>query len=216
MKITATKQPFDFAQSGWKKKITAIRPQAKTQGRYSVFVDDKFVFGLSELGLINSGLRVGQEIEKSELEKLKNDARLDKAYNQALNLIARRKRSRWELEDYLKRKGYDSPASQEILNKLSKSGFVDDLVFARAWVNDRRLLKSTTRRRLTQELRQKRIADDIIEQVLAEDETDEREVLRELVERKRHRYPDKLKFMQYLSRQGFNYDDIKTVLEENY
>jgi len=41
--------------------------------------------------------------------------------------------------------------------------------------------------------------------------------LRELIAKKRQqsRYQDKLKLMQYLSRQGFGYGDIKTVLEED-
>ena len=71
------------------------------------------------------------------------------------------------------------------------------------------------KRKLQQELRAKRIATDIINQVFADDETDELEVLRQLVVRKSARYPDKLKFMQYLARQGYGYDDIKTVLDES-
>jgi SOS response regulatory protein OraA/RecX len=54
----------------------------------------------------------------------------------------------------------------------------------------------------------------IISQAMNEDEADERSVLRELVEKKQARYPEKSKFMQYLARQGFSYDDIKAVLEE--
>jgi SOS response regulatory protein OraA/RecX len=78
------------------------------------------------------------------------------------------------------------------------------------------LLKSVSRRHLLQELRAKHIADDIAQQVLAEDETDELQTLRELVNRKRQqtRYQDELKLMQYLARQGFQYDDIKSVLHE--
>jgi len=53
--------------------------------------------------------------------------------------------------------------------------------------------------------------------VLEEDETDERQVLRELIERKRRqaKYQDNIKLMQYLSRQGFSYGDIKSALEDN-
>jgi SOS response regulatory protein OraA/RecX len=59
-----------------------------------------------------------------------------------------------------------------------------------------------------------RVPESIIDQAMREDETDERQTLRELVEKKRSRYPDKIKFMQYLARQGFGYDDIKSVLNE--
>jgi SOS response regulatory protein OraA/RecX len=58
------------------------------------------------------------------------------------------------------------------------------------------------------------VADSIISRVLAEDETDERMVLRELVVRKQKqsRYQDPLKLMRYLVGQGFSYDDVRAVL----
>jgi regulatory protein len=197
-------------------KITAIRQQVKRRGRYSVFVDEKYSFSLSELGLINSGLRLGQEISEQDLAQLKDTSRFDKAYNQALDLIARRQRSQWELEQYLARKGYEKELQQEIINKLSNAGYVNDTTFARAWISNRRMLKPTSRRKLIAELKQKRISEEIINEVLSEDTTDEREVLRELVERKRKqaKYQDNLKLMQYLARQGYSYTDIKEVISE--
>ena len=91
---------------------------------------------------------------------------------------------------------------------------LDDASFARSWVANRRLLKSVSKRRLMQELKQKHIADDIIRAVLEDDEADDRTELRELVAKKRARYPDNQKLMQYLARQGFGFDDIKSVLAE--
>ena len=198
-------------------KITDIKQQVKRTDRYSIYVDGKYTFSLGETELLNSGLRVNQELTKEKLEGLKDTAVLDKAYDRALNLISMRPRSEWEIREYLKRKNYDPAPIDTILNKLSISGYVNDLKFAQAWVANRRLLKSTSQRRLIQELRQKRVADDIAKQVLEEDETDELEVLRELVAKKRTqtRYQDKLKLMQYLSRQGFSYSDIKSVLDED-
>lgn len=198
-------------------KITAIKQQVKRQDRYSIYVDDKYLFSFSENELINSGLRKGQELTEQELLGLKDQAVLDKAYDRTLNLISHRPRSEWELRDYLKRKDYDEDVITQTLNRLSERGYVNDLDFAQRWVATRRLLKSTSKRRLSQELRQKRISDDVISEVLEADETDEPQVLRELVERKRKqtKYQDDLKLMQYLSRQGFNYDDIKSALSED-
>lgn len=196
-------------------KITDTKQQVKRVDRFSVFVDGKYAFSFSQEEILNLGLKVGQEFSKAELEKIKKSAIEDKAYDRALNLIARRMRSAWEMRDYLKRKGYTEDIIDHILNKLSLRGLINDLEFGKAWVRTRRLLKPTSKRKLKLELRQKRVDSEIIEQILAEDETDDREVLRDLVERKRKRYPDKLKLMQFLSRQGYSYDDIKSVLEEN-
>jgi regulatory protein len=196
-------------------KITKIEAQVKNRGRYSVFVDEKFSFGISELGLINGGLRVGQELSKTELEALKNEAKTDKIYNQTLSLIMRRPRSSWEIEDYLRRKGHEPELRQTILNALSIKGFINDQDFARRWVQSRRLLKSISKRKLILELKQKRISDEIIQIVLAEDETNEVDVIRAEIAKKRRqtRYQDTTKLMQYLARQGYRYDDIKAALQ---
>lgn len=198
-------------------KITAIKQQVKNPQRYSIFVNDKYSFSLSELALINAELKLGQELSKDELAKLKEESDLDKAYNRVLNLLARRARSEWEIRDYLKRKKYEEDTIERLLNKLSDRRLVNDLAFAQAWVENRRLLKNMSKRKLTQELRAKRVSDEIIEEVMGMDETDELEVLKELIAKKRTqtRYKDELKLMQYLSRQGFNYTDIKTVLNDN-
>lgn len=219
MKITDIKQPFDpprRTQGDSKKKITDIRSQVKRADRYSIYVDGKYSFPLGESELLNTGIRIGQEFTQSELDALKDRAIVDKGYDRALNLIMRRPRSEWELRDYLKRKAYSPEATDTILNKLSERGFVDDADFAQRWVESRRLLKSTSKRRLTQELRQKRVPDEIIQLTLENDEADELDILRELILRKRKqsKYSDDLKLKQYLVRQGYNYGDVKSVLDE--
>lgn len=198
-------------------KISAIKQQLKRQDRYSIYGDGKYLFSLSEAELMHIGLRIGQELSEQELLNLRDQAALDKAYDRALNLISHRPRSEWELHNYLKRKDYDEDIIRQTLERLHERGYIDDANFARRWVETRRLLKPTSKRRLNQELRQKHIADEIISQVLTEDEADELAVLRELIARKRKqpKYQDNLKLMQYLSRQGFNYDDIKSLLAES-
>ena len=195
-------------------KITAIKQQVKRADRYSVFVDGKYSFSLSEGALLDQRLASGQELDEQQLKELKEASGNDKAYGNALRYVAMRPRSEWELRDYLRRKDVDEPVAQVIVERLRHVGLLDDLGFARAWVANRRLLKATSVRKLRLELKQKHVAEDIIDQVLAEDQTDERDTLRQLAAKKRGRYPDDIKLMQYLARQGFGYDDIKVVLGE--
>ncbi len=197
-------------------KITNIKQQVKRKDRYSVYIDNNYSCSFSENELLRLGLRIGQVISEQDLSNLKNDAVLDKAKTRAFDLISRRPRSTWELRDYLKRKDYDKDVIETTVEVLSDLGYLNDLDFARRWVENRRLLKATSKRRLRQELKQKRISEEIIDRVLSEDETDEKDVLRDLITRKRKqsKYQDNLKLMQYLSRQGYNYDDIKSVLSD--
>jgi regulatory protein len=195
-------------------RITDIKQQVKRKDRYSIFIDGKFSFALSESELLAKGLRAGQELDDHELSSLKDDAQIDKAVYSCLNLIARRPRSRWEIENYLKTKKYSTDQIATLSQILEKKRYINDLNFALAWIANRRLLKSTSKRKLSLELKQKRISEEIIQQALEADETNEQDVLKELIAKKRtqSRYADEQKLIAYLARQGFRYDDIKTAL----
>lgn len=195
--------------------ITAIKQQERLKGRYSVYVDEKYAFSLSADSLLEQGLHVGQELDAAELKAYKKLSADDKAYGLALAYVARRMRSRGELMDYFRRKGYDEALRGQIMTKLENLRLVDDAAFAEAWVRNRRLLKNTSTRRLRQELRAKHVADDTIARVLAEDAVSDRDALGELINKKRRqtRYRDDQKLIQYLARQGFSYQDIKNGLE---
>jgi regulatory protein len=196
-------------------KITAIKQQVKQKDRYSVFVDGKYAFSLSESALLDQKLALGQELDEPRLKELKQESADDKVFGLALRYVAIRQRSEWEIRSYLGRKQVSPALADIILNKLSDYGYIDDQKFARMWVENRRLLRPTSLRKLQQELRAKRVNNETIEQAFAEDNTDEQQVLRELVAKKRARYPDDLKLMQYLARQGFSYEDIKKVLSKD-
>ncbi|MDQ3158578.1 MAG: RecX family transcriptional regulator [bacterium] len=192
--------------------ITDIKQQVKRQDRYSIYVDGKYKFSLSESELLKQQLRIGQEI--TDIEQIEQTALEDKAKMRAFDQLSRRPRSMWEMQEYLKRKGYEQELVEKVLNMLSTGGYLDDKKFAQAWVRNRRATKSTSLRRLSQELRAKRVSDSVINEVLEEDEADEKDVLEELIEKKQKqtRYQDREKLLAYLLRQGFNYGDIKELI----
>jgi len=198
-------------------KITSIKQQVKRADRYSVFVDGKYSFSLSEGALLESKLASGQELDKEQVKEFKKLSADDKLYTRALRYVAMRPRTKWEIEQYLNRKEASPALIDQILNKLSIIGLIDDAKLAQAFVNDRRLLRPTSRRKLVLELRKKHVADDIIQRVTAGEADEEQAALVAVIERKRRqaKYQDDLKLMQYLARQGFSYDDIKVALQDH-
>ncbi len=136
-------------------KVTAIKQQVKRVGRYSIFVSGKYAFSLSEGALLDQKIYVGQEVTSQQLADYKDTSQFDKYYGLTLAYVARRLRSEWELHDYFKRKKIDEDAGEQIIERLRNYGYVSDLNFARSWVDNRRAIKSVSRRRLIQELRQK-------------------------------------------------------------
>lgn len=197
-------------------KITAIKQQAKRQERYSVYIDGSYSFSLNEAQLVSSGLHSGQELNAAEVAQYKEDSAAGKLFDKILNLLSIRPRSTWEIEDYARRKDASPEQVAYVVERCRQLGYLDDERFARQWIENRRLTRPTSQRKLRSELVAKRITPAIIDQVLADDrhQTDEAEVLAKLIAKKRTRYPDNTKLMQYLARQGFSYDDIRSALQQ--
>ena len=129
-------------------KVTDIKQQVKRKDRYSIYVDEKYSFALSESGLLSAGLSIGLDLSGQELEELKKLSVEDKAIYRVLDLIARRPRSQGEITDYLKRKKYSEEEIEKTLNTLSVKGYINDEDFAKRWVESRRLLKPISKRKL--------------------------------------------------------------------
>src|SRR5688572_29891413 len=110
-------------------KITAIKQQVKRTDRYSVYVDEKYAFSLSEGELLTQGIASGQEINQQRLKELKVSSSNDKAYGNALRYAAMRPRSLWEMRIYLQRKQVEEPVAAAITERLQRNGLLDDLGF---------------------------------------------------------------------------------------
>ncbi|RPH34935.1 MAG: hypothetical protein EHM90_05215, partial [Chloroflexi bacterium] len=61
----------------------------------------------------------------------------EQAFEIAGRFLGTRPRSRWEVEQRLRRAGTDDPVIGDTLTRLERIGFVDDLAFARWWVEQR-------------------------------------------------------------------------------
>jgi regulatory protein len=196
--------------------ITAIKRQLKDTERYSIFLDGEYAFSLSAQALLDSRLSPGGEVSQNQLAGFKKLDSEDKLYNQALRYAALRTRTVWEITRYLERYQVTPLLIEQITNKLVGLGFVSDLKYAQAYVNDRQRLRPTSRRKIISELQQKHLSDDVIREVVSHETEDEQASLVAVINRKRQqlRYQDELKLMQYLARQGFAYGDIKAALKE--
>lgn len=196
-------------------QITAIKTQVKRAGRYSIFVDGAYSFSLSDIALLESKLVVGQELTAEHVKEYKQLSDDDKLYGRVLQYIALRPRSEWEIKTYMERKKASPALVDLMLNKLSINGYVDDRKFAEAFVRDRQLLRPTSKRKLQLELRKKNVPSGIIQEVIAEEGGEDSTALQEIIisKRRQSKYQDDLKLMQYLSRQGFGYGDIKSALQ---
>ncbi|MDR1197192.1 MAG: RecX family transcriptional regulator [Candidatus Nomurabacteria bacterium] len=194
-------------------KITKISPAVKTEGRYNVFVDDKYSFSLDELQLVDLGLKSGQEIDEVQLAEYKSESDFGKNYVRALDLISRRLRSEREIRDYAFRKQWSKENAERVVERLYKYGYLDDAKFARVFVSSRSG-RGFSQRRMMAELAKKGIKKEVVDEVInSSKDFSETASLEKLIAKKRAHYNDDRKLVAYLARQGFRYDDIKAALE---
>lgn len=196
-------------------KITKIVQQAKQRDRYSLFVDDKYSFSLSENALLSSKLASGQELTKQQVDDYKQLSADDKLFNRALRYVAMRPRTVWEMRTYLEHKGSPAPQIEQITNKLIELDLLDDQKYALAFVRDRALLRPTSVRKMIAELRKRHVPEEVIQLTIQDESTDEQAALRAVIAKAKRQTKyrdDEQKLMQYLVRQGFNYGDIKAAL----
>lgn len=196
-------------------KITSIKQQVKRTDRYSIYVDEKYSFSLSESALVRAGIASGQELTPQQVDEYKQLSADDKAFGRALRYAAMRSRSEWEMRSYMQRKEMAAPLIDELIERLTDLGLLNDAAYAESFVHDRQLLRPTSSRKLVMELKKKRIPEQYITAALNESELNEADSLRQIIAKKQRqtKYQDPEKLMQYLARQGFSYSDIKRALD---
>ena len=214
-------------------KITDISIQARNPNRVNVSVDGKYRFSLDLSQLVDFGIKKNQEIDEDRLRELESESEFGKLYMRALEYALMRPHSAREMKDYLYKKtraskyksrktgeikerdGVAPALTERVFERLEQKGHIDDEKFARYWLEFRNQTKGSSLRKLTAELRVKGIDGQIIDRVITESGRTNESELAKIVAKKQARYPDRQKFMQYLARQGFSYDDIKSALDQD-
>ncbi len=135
--------------------ITDIKKQKKSDQRFSVYIDDSFAFGVGDLELSASSLRVGAELSIEEVAEWKERTEANRAYFQGLFFLSFRLRSVYEMREYLKRKDWDAVVIDLTVSRLADEGHLDDLGFAKAWIQTRQLQRSRSKSHLRSELMMK-------------------------------------------------------------
>lgn len=185
------------------------------QDKIHISVDGEYSFTVDEAYFLSMGIYNGKEVDCDELGEIKETVNVRRAYNYAVSLLARRDHSERELINKLHQKGYDEGVERAI-DKLKKSGYVNDEHFARLYVRELQNLKKYGKKRIEQELFRKGVDREIIREVLDETDFNASELV-SLIERKYGRYLSDEKGIQKtingLLRMGYSYGEIRDALK---
>ncbi len=198
-------------------KITALVAQKRNKERVNVYIDGEFAFGLALIEALK--LKKGQVLTDEDITRLKSLDEIEVAHQRALNFLSYRPRSMQEVARNLKdsKKEFSAYTIDTVLERLERSGLVDDAAFARFWVENRANFSPRSARALRYELRQKGVSDRVIDAAL--DALNEDTAAYQAAQSRANRYATadeetfRKKLGGFLSRRGFSYATVRDALD---
>ena len=151
-------------------------------------MNNEFGFGLDLENFVTLHLKVNQELSDEEIKLIKDKGDKQKSFDKVLRFAMIRPRSLKEVKDYLKRKCINESIHQYIIKRLTKLELLDDLKFAKWWVEQRQSFSPKSKRVLNNELRIKGINREIIQETLSETKIDEVKIAKDLIESKSYKW----------------------------
>lgn len=183
-------------------RIQELRESPRRPGRYLLQLSDGRTLVLGVGVLADCGAtRVGQVLSEAVVERLAHESAVTAMADRALDMLARGRRTRRELERRLSRppmrRGKPAPVPEdsvaraaqvtEALNRLEASGLLSDAEVAEAEAAAR-LRRGEAPARVSQMLRRKGVAGGVVQaavqEAMAEDSFDERAACRALAEKR--------------------------------
>lgn len=214
-------------------KITALSAQQKNKNRVNVFVEGKYRFSLDIAQITELGIKIGTDYTEADLRGFETESQFGKLYTQALEYCLMRPHSSREIFSYLQRKtkarkvknnrtgewkevsGVSGSLVERVYERLIERGFVNDDKFTEYWISNRKTRNGISKRMLMAELRAKGINTDIVEKFFSLSVRSDSKELEKVIAKTEHKYDDPQKFIRYLLRKGFSYEDIKSSIKKN-
>ena len=200
--------------------MIVTRTEAVTKVKYKVYIDGQFAFVLYKGELSRYQVQEGREITKETCDRIRGEVLVKRAKLRAMHLLNAMGRTESQLREKLTQGGYPEDVVDEALSYVKSFGYVDDVNYARSFTDSRKDKKS--RREIEMLLKGKGISGEDIEKAMEEcyGEDTAMQAVRKLMKKRRYipgesSYEEKQRFMAYVMRKGFSYDDVCRALEED-
>lgn len=203
--------------------ISSVTVQKRNRERYSIFVDDRFLLGVSEQTLIKFNLSKGVEVTPLLFKKMQQEEGRFAVKKYLLKLLGRRDHARKELLDKALRKDYSREVILNVLDEIEEKGYIDDAEFARKYAADKYRLNNWGPAKIKAQLFKKGIQRTVAEQSIEEvfkDEDLEETFIHLISKRTRHYQKEqdllkrKEKVIRYLAGKGYRSSSIYKYVDK--
>ncbi|MCB4790893.1 MAG: RecX family transcriptional regulator [Elusimicrobia bacterium] len=202
--------------------VTGIEPQKRNKNRFSVHLDGKYAFSISDETLFKFHLKENLELGQQELGKLLEYEKKHYGMQSAFRLLSYRERSKKEISENLKNKNIDEPIIEQISNRLEGLGYLNDDKFALNLANYRKSQGKGTEF-IKNELKIKGVGSETINDVLSKLYSSDKEETAQIINIAKKKL-DTMKglganiisrrLLGFLTRRGFPLDRVLKALKE--
>lgn len=194
-------------------EITSIEPQVKDKRRCSIFIDGRFYCGMKLEVAIKNRLKVGQSIDKAELDRLQLETEKSEAMDKAMTHLSSSLKTENEMRTFLTKKGYVSAVIDYVIEKLKGYGYLGDNAYCRSYLEG---VSGKSKRAMQAELLKRGIDKSIVEEEFADYSDDEEQIyalLEKYLRGKEKTKENIYKGCRYLISKGYDYDKVKSACE---
>lgn len=206
----------------WQGKISSIEVQAKNKERYNIYIDQAFVFGVSEATLVRFALHKGQDLTTEDVKSIYQSERESSAYNLAVRFLSYRLRSKKEVRDQLKSAEVSADLIETTLSRLEDLTLIDDRVYGQSYTRTAARINQKGPNMICRELKQKGLSEGDIAVSLEEYDHDQQLAnAKALAEKQYQKHIRKTSLREseqktkaFLMQKGYDSDIIQHVLSE--
>jgi regulatory protein len=204
-------------------RITSISVQKKNKERYSIYVEEGFLVGVSESTLIDLKLAKEVEVTPQLFRKIQREEGRFAVKSYLMKLLARRDHARKELLTKARKKDHPEEVVIDILDELEKKGYLNEESFAEKFTADKFNLNQWGPSKIKAHLYKKGVSKQVIEKSIGNyfDDLELKETYKNLVLKRKRRFlkeenllKRKKKIFDYLNRKGFKPDSIFKHMDE--
>jgi regulatory protein len=180
-----------------------------------VYLDGEYAFSVDSL--LASELKIGQQLSGEQVKKIKAKDAARRARQLSFRYLSYRPRSKAEVRNYLRQKGFDEIEAEMAVDELEERQYLDDRAFADYWVEQRLIHRPRGIIALRHELAQKGVSSAIAEVALRD--VDEKDAALQAAEKRVQRWSRmprdefRRKISDFLKRRGFSYPTIREVAD---
>ena len=144
-----------------------VRFKKLKEGMVEFVLENKEEFIAHEDLILKYNLLRSKEIDAKQLEKIQQENEIYRLYTVALSYMKTKMRSKKEITTYLRQKQADSKKIAQVLEILNRQGYLNENIYAEAFVHDRMVLTMDGPNKIEADLRKNEIDNQLIEQALS-------------------------------------------------